>query len=52
MKKYQLDKEEQQILNAIEEGRWDLVKPKKAELEHYAQVAKNTLKKNERMNIR
>ncbi len=52
MKKYQLDKEEQEILEAIENGDWELVKPKKAELEHYAEIAKNTLRKDQRMNIR
>ena len=51
MKKSRLDKEDQRILNAIEEGRWELVKPKKAELEHYARAAKNTFKKSQRMNI-
>lgn len=52
MKKHQMDKEEQEILDAIESGRWELVRPKKAELAHYAEIAKNTLQKSERMNIR
>lgn len=52
MKKYKLDKEEQEILDAIESGEWELVKPKKAELEHYAQIARETLRKDQRMNIR
>ena len=52
MKKYQLDKEEQEILDAIEHGKWEWVKPQKAEFEHYAQIARNTLRKNQRMNIR
>lgn len=52
MKKYQLDKEESKILEAIESGAWELVRPKKAELEHYAQIARNTLRKDQRMNIR
>ena len=52
MKKYHLDKEEQEILDAIESGRWESVKPKKTALAYYAQIAKNTLKKNQRMNIR
>lgn len=52
MKKHKLDKEEQEILDAIENGEWELVKPKKAELEHYAQIAKETLRKDQRMNIR
>lgn len=52
MNKYQLDKEEQKILGAIERGKWELVKPKKPELQRYAQIAKNTLRKDQRMNIR
>ncbi len=50
--KYRFDKQEQEILDAIENGKWELVKPKKAELEHYAQIAQNTLRKDQRMNIR
>jgi len=52
MKKYQLDREERAILSAIEEGKWELVKPKGPELAHYAQIARNTLRKDQRMNIR
>ena len=52
MKKYKLDKEEQEILDAIESGKWDFVKSKKTELERYVQIAKNTLRKDQRMNIR
>ncbi len=50
--KTKLDKEEQQILDAIEKGEWEAVKPAKAELSRYAQIAKATLKKDQRMNIR
>jgi predicted DNA binding CopG/RHH family protein len=52
MKKYQLDKEESEILDAIEEGNWELVKPKMAELSRYAEIARNTFRKDQRMNIR
>ena len=52
MRNYRLDKEEQEILDAIERGDWEMVKPKKSELAHYAEIAKSTLQKNERMNIR
>ena len=52
MKKYKIDKEEMLILDAIESGAWELVKPRKPELEHYARIAKNTLRKDQRMNIR
>lgn len=50
--KKKLDKEEEEILDAIESGRWELVRPKKSELAYYAAVAKSTLQKSERMNIR
>jgi predicted DNA binding CopG/RHH family protein len=52
MKKYRLEKEEQEILDAIENGHWELVKPKKAQLHHYAEIARNTFRKDQRMNIR
>ncbi|MBI4432844.1 MAG: antitoxin [Candidatus Omnitrophica bacterium] len=52
MKKYKLDKEEQDILDSIEQGEWKAVKPTKRELAHYAVIARNTLKKDQRMNIR
>ena len=52
MKKFSLDAEEREILNAIEEGKWELVKPGKPELARYVEVAKNTLRKDQRMNIR
>ena len=52
MKKYALDKEEKEILDAIEEGKRELVRPKRSELEHYARIARNTLRKDQRMNIR
>jgi predicted DNA binding CopG/RHH family protein len=50
--KQHLEKEEQEILDAIESGKWELVKPQKAELEYYARIAKQTLRKDQRMNIR
>lgn len=52
MRKYRLDKDEQAILNSVESGKWVSTKPSKAELERYAQIARNTLKKDQRMNIR
>ena len=45
MKKVQLNKEEQKILDAIENGKWKQIKPKRSELNRYSQVAKNTLRK-------
>jgi len=52
MKKHKIDTEEQKILDAIENDHWELVKPKKVELEHYAEIARNTFRKDQRMNIR
>jgi predicted DNA binding CopG/RHH family protein len=52
MKRHRLDAEERKILDAIENDRWELVKPKHAELEHYAEAARNTFRKDQRMNIR
>lgn len=52
MKSHSLDKEEREILAAIERGDWQAVKPTKAELSHYGRLAKATLRKDQRMNIR
>ncbi|MBI1871693.1 MAG: antitoxin [Chlamydiae bacterium] len=52
MKPYSLDTEELEILDAIEKGEWKLARPNKSELARYMQIAKNTLRKDQRMNIR
>ena len=52
MKKFRLDKEEREILDSVERGEWRSIKPTQRQLEHYAQIARNTLRKDERMNIR
>lgn len=52
MKKYKLDREEREILNAIEKGAWKSSKPTQAELARYAEIARNTFRKDQRMNIR
>ena len=52
MKKYRLDKEEKEILEAVESGAWTVAVPKKSELQYYAKIASDTLKKDQRMNIR
>ena len=52
MKKNKLNTEEKEILDAIEMGHWELIKPTKSELAHYAHIAKTTLRKDQRMNIR
>ena len=40
-----LDKEEKEILDAIESGAWKPVKPRESELKRYAAIARNTLRK-------
>ncbi len=52
MKKSKLEKEEQEILDAVETGEWAMVKPKSAELHYYSEIARNTFRKDQRMNIR
>ncbi|MBF0254133.1 MAG: antitoxin [Candidatus Omnitrophica bacterium] len=49
---FKLDPEEQEILEAIESGKWKSINPTKAELRHYAQIARNTLKKDKTITIR
>lgn len=45
MRKYKLDKEEQEILDSIEGGKRKTVKNMKAEINKFAGYAKKTLKK-------
>jgi len=47
-----LTREEREILRAIESGEWKTIKPKKSELQRFSQIARNTLRKDQRMNIR
>ncbi|MHB2025451.1 MAG: antitoxin [Elusimicrobiota bacterium] len=52
MSKERLDKDEREILDAVESGAWEAIRPKEPELAHYAEIAKRTLRKDRRMNIR
>ena len=52
MKKIKLDKEEQELLDSVERGEWKSVKNLKREIKRHQQYAKNTLKKDRRVNIR
>ena len=52
MKKYRLDKEEQEILDSIERGEWKSVPHVRGEMSRHIQIARNTLRKNKRINIR
>lgn len=47
-----LDKEEQKLLNSVEQGEWQSVKNLPGELALYRQYAETNLKKNKRLNIR
>lgn len=52
MKKTKLDKYEQEILDSYERGEWKSVKNVKQEIEKHREYARNTLKKDKRVNIR
>lgn len=52
MRKYKLDKEERELLSSVEKGEWVSVKSMKAMIDKYAEYAKNTLKKDQRISIR
>lgn len=52
MKKYKLDKEEQDILDAYERGELKSLNTSKEEMERYIRAARNTLRKSHRINIR
>ena len=47
-----LDKYEKDILKSFENGEWEPIKNLEEEKEKYAQYARNTFKKNKRINIR
>jgi predicted DNA binding CopG/RHH family protein len=51
-RRYKLDKEEKELLASVERGEWVSVNPTKKELQRYAQAARNTLRKTQRINIR
>lgn len=52
MKYYELDKEEQEILDSVERGEWKSVKNLAAEKRRLRQIAKNTLNKTRNINLR
>ncbi len=47
-----LDKEEKEILASVERGEWKSARPTGKELQKYLRYARNTLRKNSRINIR
>jgi predicted DNA binding CopG/RHH family protein len=52
MKKMQLDAEERDLLESLERGEWQSVDNLKAEIKKHQQYARNTLRKDKRVNIR
>ena len=52
MKNYKLDRDEQELLSSLEKGEWGPVENMKDLIDKYAEYAKNTLKKNQRISIR
>ncbi len=52
MKDYALDQEEQELLKSVEAGEWESVDNLKDEIKRHQEIAKNTLKKDKRINIR
>lgn len=52
MKKTKLDKEEQELLESFERGEWRPVGNQNREIERHRRYARNTLKKDRRVNIR
>ena len=51
-RKYDLDKEEKDILDSYERGEWETVDDIENEKKRYAEYARSTLKKDKRINIR
>lgn len=52
MKYYELDKEEQEILDSVERGEWKPVKNLAEEKRRLRQIARNTLNKTRNINLR
>ena len=52
MKAYKLDQEEQELLSSVENGEWVSVDNLQEEIQRHQNIAKNTLKKDKRINIR
>lgn len=52
MKKTKLDKDEKELLESFENGEWDPVSESGTEKKNHQQYARNTLKKDKRINIR
>ncbi|MBT3386439.1 MAG: hypothetical protein HN417_00760 [Desulfobacula sp.] len=47
-----LSKEEKELLKSVEDGEWETIPDFKSEQKRYQAIAKNSLKKDQRINIR
>ena len=47
-----LSKEETELLKSVEDGEWETISDVKSKQKRYQAIAKNSLKKDERINIR
>ncbi len=52
MRSTKLDRDEQDLLKSYEKGEWKSTKASKSEFKRYAAMAEETLKKDQRINIR
>lgn len=52
MKTFDLDQDEAELLDSIESGEWNSVDNVKEEISVHQEIAKNTLKKDKRVNLR
>ena len=52
MKKLYLDADERDLIESVERGEWKSVKNLKQEIEKHRQYARNTIRKDSRVNIR
>ena len=52
MKNFNLDSEEMELLESLESGEWNSVNNVEDEIQTHQNIAKNTLKKDKRVNLR
>ena len=52
MKDFNLDSEEMELLESLESGEWNSVNNLEDEIQIHQNIAKNTLKKDKRVNLR
>ncbi len=47
-----MDKEEKELRTSVEKGEWTSTHPTRSQMQRYLRCARNTLRKNRRINIR